>query len=211
MRLNSRTTLVLIAFIAITLSGCSTFKREPNSYYHLSVVGMNEPYEEAIQSATFENDLMRATIRPVRSFDGKRVPLLLKQLLNLQFLMVELTIENNSESLIIYNPAHTAILAGKMDYKKPLDYAGLYYVIRGVKGKGTEEARLRKIKGTFHDLNTRVKPGMTISKYLIFKPLDHDTLTGNAILKINELYIGTKAIALTFPLKVVHTPIEGGQ
>lgn len=216
MRVKTTAILILLTFMGVTLSGCPSFKREPNSYYHLTVLDTTtkdggDEDSPAIQTATVKNDLMRASIRPVVSFDGeKNIPLLLRQLLALQFLILEFTIENSSQKLIIYNPSHTAILAGKMDYKKPLDYAKLYFTVRNMSDKDTENARmmaLRTIKGRFHDLNTRVEPGETVSKYLIFKPLDQDTLSGNAILKIQELYVGTEALAITFPLKVTNTPL----
>ncbi len=122
-----------------------------------------------------------------------------------------MTIANKSSRLIIYNPSHTALFSGKLDYKKPLDYSALYLIAEGVaKSKdessytGSSTKQLATLTGKYYDLNTRVEAGGKVSKLLLFKPFLE--VSKGAVLIIKELYIGTDAFEFSFPFILSEAP-----
>ena len=149
-----------------------------------------------------ENKNMKVTVHQLRSCCAGKKRTFINELFERDFVLVQMTIKNKSKKRITYNPSHTYLLAGKMDYKKPLNYTDLYDIL-SMKDDGVlPEIKLSKLRGRYYDLNTSVAPGGRVSKVLIFRKLTKNSNKSKAILKMQELYIGTKTRSMTYLFKV---------
>lgn len=140
----------------------------------------------------FENKAFAAAARQVRKNEVSDP--LLASLLEKDFIVIAMTLENRSGAKVIYKPNYTA-LVNSIDYLKPLDYTDLYEI-------GGEAAD--GLKGTFFDLDVTLPPGAKSTGLLIFRPISKDAKS--AILEVREFYIGTNTTAFSLPFKMKSTP-----
>jgi hypothetical protein len=204
--------LTIITFFTLQsiLSGCATQPKEDEvpevaAKYLLIPKDMKIPgFYHNKDTSVFENDLLRISVRQLNHLNKTYSGDFLKKLHDQNYIFLEMEIENKSDELIIYNPAHTAFLAGSIDYKKPLDYPDLYQIARN-NTQAAPELQLSKIRNLYYDLNTSVQPNSAISKIFIFYPVKDISRSGK--LMIRELYIGTETIDLTFLfwMKIIKT------
>jgi len=149
-----------------------------------------------------ENKDMKVTMHQLRSCCTDKKRNLLNDLFEKDFVLMQLTIKNKSKKRITYNPSHTYMLAGKMDYKKPLNYTDLYDIVSREDDGVPPEIKLSRLRGKYYDLNTSVAPGGRVSKILIFRKLTKNSKKSKAILKLNEIYIGTNTRSVAYLFRV---------
>ncbi|VAV83760.1 hypothetical protein MNBD_DELTA01-532 [hydrothermal vent metagenome] len=154
-----------------------------------------------------ENKDMSVTIHQLRSCCNYKKNNLLDELFEKDYILMQLTINNKSKKRITYNPSHTFLLAGKMDYKKPLNYTDLYDIVSEKEDEVLPEIKLSRLRGKYYDLNTSVAPGGRESKILIFRKLSKNSKKSKAILKMNEIYIGTKTRSITYLFRVMEEAV----
>ncbi|MFZ3073395.1 MAG: hypothetical protein WA162_09140 [Thermodesulfobacteriota bacterium] len=185
-----KTTLLFMAILAILTVACSTAKTSNHAVFQLT----NSP-----ATAVYEKDSIKIAIYSAVGADiaGNA---LLEKLLSRGYILLRMDIENKSTKKLAFNPAMSHLLAGAMDYKKPLDYPDLYQMLSTSDSSATPDAELRSIKGRFYDTNTVLKAGEKTSKLLIFLPLDPGSK--NAMFTMHELYVGTEVVTVAFPFVV---------
>ncbi|MBI5599696.1 MAG: hypothetical protein HY890_08195 [Deltaproteobacteria bacterium] len=187
---------VLFILMACSMSPGGTARLYPAAYKQAG-------YRQSGDSSIFEDKLVRVTVRPVSECCGSGSDLLLEDLFKDGYVLFRMDMENLSKDLpVVYNPSHTSLFAGSFDYKKPLDYAELYYAVKKKYPAEMPEDRLKALRGKFYDLNTSVAPGGKTSRMLIFYPLEPGIKRGRADLKINELYTGTDVVSITFTFSI---------
>lgn len=158
-------------------------------------------YRQESGETVFEDKSVRVALGQVTDTEGFEKDPTLSGLFNMDFILLRMDIENKTNLEIVYNPSHTSLLAGPFDYKKPLDYTGLYEIMAG-KGAGGVEGQLSSLKGKYYDTDTRVPAKGKVSRLLIFHPLDKDSRGRKAVIAIKELYVGSVTLSLSFPFKV---------
>jgi hypothetical protein len=57
-----------------------------------------------------------------------------------------------------------------MEYREPLDYTDLYYIVRRKYVGKAPESELVGLEGKFYDLNITSLPAANTSKFLMFRP-----------------------------------------
>ena len=154
-----------------------------------------------------ENKELKATIHQLRQCCKGHKPSLINELFEKNYLLMQMTIRNKSSKRITYNPSHTFLLAGKMDYKKPLNYTDLYDIASRKDDGVVPELKLSKLRGRYYDLNTSIAPGDVVSKILIFRPMTKNSKKNKAILKMKEVYIGTKTRSITYIFRVMEEAV----
>lgn len=154
-----------------------------------------------------EDKDMKVTMHQLRSCCMGKKTNLLNNLFEKNYILMQLTIKNKSKKRITYNPSHTYLLAGKMDYKKPLNYTDLYDIVSREDDGVVPEVKLSRLRGKYYDLNTSVAPGGRVSKILIFRKLTKNSKKSKAILKLNEIYIGTKTNSVSYLFKVMEEAV----
>lgn len=149
-------------------------------------------YKARGSESVFENKTLIASARQVRK--GEVSNTFLTSLLEKDFIVISMTIENRSESKAIYKPNYTA-LTNAIDYLKPLDYTDLYEL---------DNEAADSLKGKFYDLDTTIPPGGSVAGLLIFTPVSKEAK--KAAVQVNEFYIGTQTTAFTLPFQMKATP-----
>ncbi len=144
-------------------------------------------YEAIAGSGVIQNESMRLAASQVRK--GEETASLLAFLLEKDYVIMNLSIENLSDKDIIYKPNLTAIDNDAYDFLRPLDYTDLYD-FGDMKG-------LDAIRHRFYDLDSTLKPGQQVKKLLIFRPLSKNVK--KAVLRIDDLYIGTDYTRVLMP------------
>lgn len=144
-------------------------------------------YKAAAGAGVIENGHMKVAARQVRK--GEEGSALLARLLEENFIIIDLVIQNTSDRTIIYKPNLTSLTNDAMDFLRPLDYTDLYDL-------GDFDA-LDEIRGRFYDLDVTLRPGQRSSRLLIFRPVSKNAK--KAVLNIDDLYLGTDTLRLTFP------------
>jgi len=144
-------------------------------------------YEVVAGAGVVENEFARLSASQVRK--GEETSPLLASLLEKNYIIMNLSIENLSDRDLIYKPNLTAIDNDAFDFIRPLDYTDIY-------GLGDMEG-LEAIRHRFYDLDTTLRPGQQSKKLLIFRPLSKNVK--KAVLRIDDLYIGTDYIRVTIP------------
>ncbi|MBW7956898.1 MAG: hypothetical protein H3C68_03285 [Deltaproteobacteria bacterium] len=144
-------------------------------------------YKAVAGAGIIENGYMKVAARQVRK--GEEGSALLARLLEENFIIIDLVIQNTSEKTIIYKPNLTSLTNDAMDFLRPLDYTDLYDF-------GEFDA-LDEIRGRFYDLDVTLKPGQRSSRLLIFRPVSKNAK--KAALNIDDFYLGTDTLRLTFP------------
>lgn len=208
----TRLAVFLLFLIPFTNHGCST---TPDGPKHLYPRDAGPPGYIQVGGAggagVFEGENFRIEARPLRppirpgdnagTTGLPALPTLFGELLAENYVVLKVTIVNRSEEKLLFNPSLVSLMDNEMEYRKPLDYTGIYDIVRKKEGKGPPEVELARLKGKYYDLNETVPPGGKTSKLLIFKPLSERGK--RAVLKIKELYIGTEAISLAFPFRML--------
>ena len=187
-----KTKFFFTAILLISVAACSAVKTSEQTRLWLE----NSPEE-----GVYEKDSIKITIRPATGADVAGNALF-EKFLSKDYILLKMDMENKSAKKLTFNPAMSHLLAGVMDYKKPLDYPDLYRILSTPDAAITPEAELRAIKGRFYDMNTVVKAGEKTSKLLIFRPLDPNSETNSAAFTMQELYVGVDTIVVTFPFAV---------
>ena len=196
-------TLVLILAMALAANGCGgTKNKEPLGLYLLNpIASEGHGLKMEKDRLVFENKVVRVSVRQVLSAGMGKGSDFFAILLKARFILVEMEITNKGKKKIIYNPLMTHLLAGSMDYKKPLDYPDLYMIASSLVQGSAPDGILRSIRGSYYDLNTNLGPGEKASKYMVFRPFAEKNK--QAVIVLKELYVGTDAVVLTFPFDMV--------
>ena len=175
------------AILLILMTACSAAKTSEPAVFRLA----NSP-----ATAVYEKDSIKITVKPAEEADVAGNALF-EELLHKGYVLLKMDMENKSTKKLAFNPAMSHLLAGAMDYKKPLGYPDLYEMFSG---SGANEAKLRAIHGRFYDTGVTVKAGEKTSKILIFRPLEPGSKS--ASFAMQELYADTDTVAVTFPFSV---------
>lgn len=183
---------VFSAGLLLTFYGCAQVKG--TAYLYPDGNYLKGPYSKAGEEGVFDNKSMRITVRQVKPAEYEDVPVLKSLFGKKNYIIFIMGIENKSRSRVIYNPALTVLTNDQLDYIRPLDYTDLYDLASG--DSGTENA-LTSMKGKFFDLTMTLMPGEKASRLIIFGAFSKNV--GNAQLAINEIYVGTDAINVSFP------------
>lgn len=149
-------------------------------------------YKTSGPESVYENKNLLASARQVKKEEVSNA--FLSSLLEKDFVVISMTIENKSASKAIYKPNYTA-LVNSVDYLKPLDYTDLYEL-------GNEA--VDGLKGSFYDLDAVIPPGGKSTALLIFGPLSKDAKS--AAVQVREFYVGTETTTFTLPFKLKATP-----
>ena len=193
---NGKPLLFLVFFLF--LSGCAS----SGPLYLYPEKHRATGYYQSGERSVFENVSVKISLERIKGLSEREKNPVIQKLLDENFVLLGMDIENRSGHKIIYTPSHTSLITGAMGYEKPVDYTELYYILRGKGEEAAAETQLASLKGKFYDSNTQVFPGEKVSRILIFKPLEKDTTGGSATLTIKELYVGTDTIDLAFPFSV---------
>lgn len=187
--MNKARTLALIMLLALSVPSCSPEAR----LAYLVPDGTTAPGHRALGAeSVFENKTVLASARQAR--DNEISSPLLSSLIEKDFVVIYMTIENRSTSKAIYKPNYTALM-NSVDYLKPLDYTDLYE-------HGGEAAD--ELKGAFFDLDAVILPGEKVSGLLIFPPLSKEAK--NAVLEVREYYVGTATTSFSLPFQLKAAP-----
>lgn len=177
-----KTRILLLLLAACFLTSCQP---KPKLAYLVPEAQGVASYKARGAESIFENKTLVASARQVRK--GEVSNPFLVSLLEKDFVIISMTIENRSASKAIYKPNYTA-LANAVDYLKPLDYTDLYEF-------GGEA--VDSIKGRFYDLDAMIPPGGSATGLLIFTPLSKDAK--KAAVEVREFYVGTETMTFTLP------------
>ncbi|MDP2689328.1 MAG: hypothetical protein Q8P48_04345 [Deltaproteobacteria bacterium] len=189
--LYKKSFIFALIFSLLTLAACAPVPEADMSLYPSSGVEL-EGYGVNGRFAVFENESIRASVRHIRKDEAAPGGAFIAGLLDKDYVIFDLTIENLSGSKIIYNPAYTVLTNDSLDYRKPLDFTDLYDITG-------DERELSSLKGKFYDVNVTVLPGDATSRLLIFKPISGKP--AKAEVAIKEIYIGTSTETMSFPFE----------
>lgn len=149
-------------------------------------------YKARGAESVYENKALRASARQVRK--GEVSDEFLASLLEKDFMVISMTLENRSATKAIYKPNYTA-LVNTVDYLKPLDYTDLYEL-------GGEA--VDGLKGKFFDLDAVIAPGGRTTGLLIFTPVSKEAK--KAAVEVREFYVGTETTTFMLPFQLKATP-----
>ena len=196
--------LASFLFLSLTLVACGGPKK-PKPHLYLQPMNIKTAGYTLLNSDTFvfEEKSVRLTLKTLRT-PFKSDAALIKALIQDGYLVISMEIVNKTaDEKMIFNPSMTTLMSNILGLRKPLEYTSLYQVAMA---KEMERTLNRELKGAFYDSNETIRAGKTTSKLLIFMPFD--TFTTKARLTIQEFYIGTDTISLSFPFKMT---TEGGE
>lgn len=180
--------LLLLLFAALLLPSCQPKPRAAYLAADSSMPGQRPGASEAV----FENSAVSVSARQVRKGEADGF---LSALLDKDFTVIAMRIENRSAMRAIYKPNYT-VLVNSVDYLKPLDYTDLYEF-------GGDAAD--SLKGKFFDLDSVILPGGSAAGLLIFTPLSRDAK--KAALEVREYYVGAETISFTLPFQMKESPL----
>lgn len=184
-----RTRLTAVCILCfLVLSACGHARPGTGMYLYPSPAAEQEGYATDGRSAVFESDAVKISVRQTRK-DEAHGPFI-AGLLEKDYVIFNLSVENKSAHSIIYNPAYTVLATDSLDYRKPLDFTDLYDIT------GSEQ-ELSDLKGRFYDLNVTLKPGEKTSRLLIFRPVSREAAKAGVAIK--EIYVGTTTERFSFP------------
>lgn len=184
-----KTRILFLLFAAVLLTSCHP---KPKLAYLVPDIQGFPGYKARGSESVFENKALFASARQVRK--GEASNPFLASLLEKDFVVISMTIENRSASKAIYKPNYTA-LTNAVDYLKPLDYTDLYEL----DGEAADS-----LKGKFYDLDTVIPPGKSSTGLLIFTPVSKEAK--KAAVQVNEFYVGTETMTFTLPFQLKATP-----
>lgn len=176
--------IALIIFILAIAYGC---KPAPKMGYLVPDAKGPKGYEVVAGSGVVSNEFVRLSASQVRK--GEEREPLLASLLEKNYIIINLSIENLSDKTVIYKPHLTAIDNDAFDFMRPLDYTDMYDF-------GDMEG-LDAVRHRFYDLDVTLRPGQQSKRLLIFRPLSKNVK--KAVLRIDDLYVGTDYIKVAFP------------
>ena len=186
-----KNTIKLYALLLI-LTGCAAgVKTVGEISLHPSGKG-SAAYTRMDPAWVFEEKGVKISVSHARAGEGSA---LVEGLLEKEYLLLKMRIENSSGSIVVFNPALASLRDKTEDYKKPLDFTDFYAM--------TKDDPRMDLSGSgklFYDLTETVQPGQESSKLLAFKPLSKDA--GGLDLVIKNLYIGPYTVDLSFPLEI---------
>lgn len=178
----------LLLLAVLLLPSCQPEPRVAYLVPDASMPGQKADASEAV----YKDMAVSASARQVRKGEADGF---LGSLLEKDFTVISMRIENRSSARAIYKPNYTA-LVNTVDYLKPLDYTDLYeFGGEAVDG----------LKGAFFDLDEAIPPGDSATGLLIFMPLSRDAR--KAALEVREYYVGTESISFTLPFKLKDGPL----
>jgi hypothetical protein len=105
-------------------------------------------------AGVFESKPIKITVRPLRPWENATGSALIEELLEKNYVILEMAIENRSREKILYNTAHASLMDNEMEGKDPLQHGtrlsngqrngiqetdGLYGPLRCGKGQGGRE------------------------------------------------------------------------
>ncbi|MCC6502186.1 MAG: hypothetical protein IT362_03490 [Deltaproteobacteria bacterium] len=181
--------LALLILLAFLLPSCAP---EVKLAYLVPDSPALPGYKSKGAESSFENKTLAASARQVQKSELANA--FLASLLERDFVIISMTIENRSASKAIYKPNYTA-LVNSVDYLKPLDYTDLYEL----GGQAVDE-----LKGKFYDLDAVLSPGGRTTALLIFGPLSKEAK--KAALQVREYYVGTETMTFSLPFQLKATP-----
>jgi hypothetical protein len=192
---------IWILCLSLMIIGCGAKHGELESLSPTRVAHSN--YSVSGNSAIFAAGSLRVIVTPLSRYTSHNQPSLVKSILNSGHTVFSIAIDNLSDRKLIYNPSFSYVADNRLGYKRPLDFTDLYFIVREME-HGAE--RMRKMRGQFYDRNETVQPGKRIEKLLIFPPLEeHST---KATLTMQEVYVGTETMQLTFPFALTPLPVS---
>jgi len=175
----------LIMLLAVIMAaGCQPKPRV--GYLAPEAIGP-KGYQVDAGSGVIDTSFIRMSARQVKK--GEETSKLLSALVEKGYILIALSIENTSGKTVIYKPNLTVLTNDAFDFLRPLDYTDLYSL--------DDMEGLEEIKGRFYDLDVTLRPGQRTAKLLIFRALSKNVKKIN--LQIDDLYVGTEPIRLTFP------------
>ena len=180
--------LSLLALSIFLLAACASGPRPEGQSLHPAEHGA-KGYSSIGTDHLFEDENVRISIRHVKKGEAGAAPFF-EGLLEKDYAVFKLAIENKSTGSVIYNTAYTVLTSDAGDYEKPLDFTDLYDI-------AGDDRALAGLKGKFYDLNATVAPGERMEKLLIFRPLSIEATEAGVAIK--EIYIGTSTSRLSFP------------
>lgn len=181
--------LAPIILLAFFISSCSPETR----LSYLVPDDTASPGHRAVGAeSVFENKSVSTSARQARKNETSNP--LLSSLIDKDFVIILMTIENRSSSKAIYKPNYTALM-NSVDYLKPLDYTDLYEL----GGETVDDLR-----GSFFDLDAVIPPGEKVSGLLIFPPLSKEAK--DAVLQVREYYVGTATTSFSLPFQLRAAP-----
>ena len=189
MKMIKTRALALLFLVSVLLPSCQG--GPPLS--HLVPESVNLPgHRTKGAESVYESKALVASARQVKKDEVSNA--FLSSLLEKNFVVISMTLENRSASKAIYKPNYTALM-NSVDYLKPLDYPDLYEL----GGESVDE-----LKGRFYDLDTVMPPGGKSTALLIFAPLSKDAR--KAVIEVREYYVGTETITFSLPFQLKATP-----
>ncbi|MBI2400851.1 MAG: hypothetical protein HYV23_07345, partial [Deltaproteobacteria bacterium] len=183
-----KTRILLLLLAAVLLTSCQP---KPRLAYLVPEAQGFPGYKARGAESVYENKDLSASARQVRK--GEISNPFLASLLEKDFVVISMTIENRSESKAIYKPNYTA-LTNAVDYLKPLDYTDLYEL---------DSEAADSLKGRFYDLDIVIPPGRSSTGLLIFTPVSKEAK--KAAVQITEFYVGTETMNFTLPFQMKAT------
>jgi hypothetical protein len=181
-----------ILFLFLTVAMLTSCHPKPKLAYLVPDTQGPAGYKARGSESVFENKALLASAKQVRKNEISNP--FLASLLEKDFVVISMTIENRSALKAIYKPNYTALI-NAIDYLKPLDYTDLYEL-------GGEAADT--LKGKFYDLDTVIPPGRSSTGLLIFTPVSKEAK--KAAVRISDLYVGTETLTFSLPFKMTATP-----
>ncbi|MFQ5329672.1 MAG: hypothetical protein ACE5D4_06770 [Thermodesulfobacteriota bacterium] len=192
-----------ILCLALVIVGCGGCGAKHGELEILSPSPTPLPsYSVSRHSTIFADDSLRVVVTPLSRYRSHNQPSLVKAILNSGHTVFSISLDNLSDSKIIYNPSFSHIVDNRLGYKRPLDYTDLYFIVREMEHG---EAQMGKMRGRFYDLAETVQPGKRVEKLLIFPPLEENST--KAALTMEEVYVGTETMKLTFSFALASLPI----
>ncbi len=203
---------ILIVIMLISLVGCAARNSKPKPPLRLyqNLKKEKNDYSRQNEYMVYENNNLKISVTSLKKCCGVAKNEFLSALFHSGYIVLSMKLENKSNGTLIYNPSLTSILAPPLDLKKPLNYTDLYFSARSNDSSSLPEKKLASLKGKFFDRNTRLAPGRTVEKLLIFMPLKNNTRGHSAKLSVQEIYTGTNPISVSFLFKVAREkPAQG--
>src|SRR3990172_8529920 len=87
-------------------------------------------YHQSGERSVFENVSVKISLERIKGLSEREKNPVIQKLLDENFVLLGMDIENRSGHKIIYTPSHTSLITGAMGYEKPVDYTELYTYLR---------------------------------------------------------------------------------
>lgn len=192
---------ILILQFIILIAGCAS----PKGPLVLSPLPTQLPgYAVAEKKIFFINSDLKIGISHINPSETKKILAsqgadnpLAEMLTEPQYFAFLLDIENSSKEKVIYNPVLTTLFDSEMGVHKPLDYTDLYALMGDSPNR---ETAINNLKDAIYDLAVTIPPNKRSSRLLIFSGIEKEA--GEVSITMKEIYVGTKATAVSFGFKI---------